>query len=149
VALTKALLPHIISKQIGHFEVVQLLSRENLELNSIKLCWHPSMHFMASLRPWAGRALQRSNHVTRFALDLFHDQRISVNACTADACTPNERIKAQATAWVLKNVRKKSFASIKFKKEEVYIGEKKLTGVFKRFFPTVFSLNSPESQTFR
>lgn len=138
IALTKALLPHFISRQKGHFGVVSsLVGKFGSPYRSSYAGAKHALHgFFDSLR---AENFKENIRVTMICPG-FIKTNVSINALTGDGTPLNEMDDAQnkgmspqACAKVIKN-------GIERNKEEILIGGKETYAVYlKRFFPTLFS----------
>lgn len=139
VALTKALLPHFIENQKGHFVVTtSIVGRIGTPLRSSYAASKHALHgFFDSLRA----------EVFKYNIDVtivcpgFVTTNISKNALTGDGSAQAKMDKATAGGINPDRFAKLMIKAIKNKKEEVHIaGAKEKLGVYaKRFYPKLLS----------
>jgi short-subunit dehydrogenase len=139
VALTKAILPHFIKNQNGHFVVTtSIVGKIGTPLRSSYAASKHALHgFFDSLRA--------EHHQDNIAVTLvcpgFVNTNVSKNALTGNG-TPQQKLDiATANGIAPERFAKLMASAIKNKKEEVYIaGAKEKLGVFaKRFYPKLLS----------
>jgi short-subunit dehydrogenase len=139
VALSKALLPHFIKNQLGHFVVTtSIVGKIGTPLRSSYAASKHALHgFFDSLRA--------EHYKDQIAVTLvcpgFVNTNISINALTGSG-TPQQKMDiATANGIDPERFAKLMVKAIKNKKEEVYIaGAKEKLGVFaKRFYPKLLS----------
>jgi short-subunit dehydrogenase len=139
VALSKALLPHFIKNQLGHFVVTtSIVGKIGTPLRSSYAASKHALHgFFDSLRA--------EHYKDQIAVTLvcpgFVNTNISINALTGSG-TPQQKMDiATANGIDPERFAKLMAKAIKNKKEEVYIaGAKEKLGVFaKRFYPKLLS----------
>ncbi|MDR7130657.1 short-subunit dehydrogenase [Algoriphagus sp. 4150] len=138
VALTKALLPHFISRKSGQFGVISsLVGKFGSPYRSSYAAAKHALHgFFESLR------LEHFNdHIAvTMICPGFIKTDVSKNALTADGSPLNEMDKAQENGMSAGACATEIFKALKHKKEEVYIGGKETMGIYlKRFLPTIFT----------
>lgn len=138
VALTKAILPHFIQNQQGHFGVVSsLVGKFGTPYRSAYAASKHALHgFFDTLR-----AEHFQDHITvTLICPGFIRTNVSINALTADGSPLNEMDEAQEKGMKPEDCAEEIFKAITRKKEEVLIGGKETYAVYlKRFFPTLFS----------
>ncbi len=138
IALTKALLPSMLTHQLGHIVVVtSLTGKFGSPLRSAYAASKHALHgFFDSLRAELGDSPVRIT----IACPGFVRTNISINALTGsgkpqgtmDDATGKGITPASAAYRILRAIRKG--------KEEVWFGGKEVLGVYvKRFFPAYFS----------
>lgn len=138
VALTKAILPHFIQNQQGHFGVVtSLVGKFGTPYRSAYAASKHALHgFFDTLR---AEHFQDQISVTLICPGFIRTQ-VSVNALTADGSPLNEMDEAQEKGMKPEDCAEEIFQAITRKKEEVLIGGKETYAVYlKRFFPSLFS----------
>ncbi|MFC3414389.1 SDR family oxidoreductase [Algoriphagus hitonicola] len=138
VALTKAILPHFIQNQSGHFGVVtSLVGKFGTHYRSAYAASKHALHgFFDTLR---AEHFQDRIGVTLICPGFIRTQ-VSVNALTADGTPLNEMDEAQEKGMKPEDCAEEIFKAITHKKEEVLIGGKEIYAVYlKRFFPKLFS----------
>ena len=137
VALTKALLPHFISKKAGHFVVItSLMGVFSSPLRSGYCGAKHALHgFFESLRA----EVYDSGIDITIVCPGFIATDISLNAVVGDGSkqgTMDEKTGAGMTAL---QCAKKLAKAVDRKKPEVYIGRTEIIAIYvKRFFPNLF-----------
>jgi short-subunit dehydrogenase len=138
VALTKAILPHFIDRQQGHFGVVtSLVGKFGSPYRSSYAGAKHALHgFFDTLRA--------EHHQDGISVTLicpgFIRTKVSINAVTGDGSPLGEMDQAQDQGMSPEACAKALFRAMKNKKEEVYIGGKETLAVYlKRFLPGLFS----------
>jgi len=140
VALTKALLPHFIKKNNGHFIITtSIVGKIGTPLRSSYSASKHALHgFFDSLRA----EVHQNNIKVTLACPGFVQTNVSINALTGDG-TPQQKMD-NATKKGLTGERfvKLLVKAVKNEKEEVYIGgfKEKLAVYIKRFFPKLLSV---------
>ncbi|MHA7128420.1 SDR family oxidoreductase [Algoriphagus namhaensis] len=138
VGLTKAVLPHFISRKVGTFVVISsLVGKFGTPYRSAYSASKHALHGFFD-------ALRAEQHTHNIQVTLicpgFIRTQVSVNALTGDGTPLQEMDDAQANGMSPEECANKIFKAIKGKKEEVLIGGKETYGVWvKRFFPGLFS----------
>jgi dehydrogenase/reductase SDR family member 7B len=138
VALTKAILPHFISRKTGHFAVVSsLVGKFGSPFRSSYAASKHALHgFFDTLR---AEHFQENIAVTMICPGFIRTN-VSINAITADGSTLGKMDEAQEKGMSPEDCAAEIFSAITRKKEEVNIGGKETLAVYvKRFFPGVFS----------
>ncbi|WP_297334892.1 SDR family oxidoreductase [Algoriphagus sp.] len=138
VALTKAILPHFIQNQSGHFGVVtSLVGKFGTPYRSAYAASKHALHgFFETLR---AEHFQDQIGVTLLCPGFIRTQ-ISIHALTADGTPLNQMDEAQEQGMSPENCADEIFKAITHNKEEVLIGGKEILAVYlKRFFPKLFS----------
>lgn len=138
VALTKALLPHFITRKTGQFAVItSLVGKFASPYRSSYAASKHALHgFFDTLR-----AEHHRDHilVTMICPGFIHTQ-VSINALTGDGKPLGQMDDAQAKGMSPEACAEEIFQAIVRKKQEVYIGGKETYAVYlKRFFPSLFS----------
>jgi len=138
VALTKALLPHFISRKTGQFGVISSLV--GIIGSPFRSSYAASKHALHGFFDTL-RAEHYKDHIAvTMICPGFIRTNVSVNAITADGSTLGEMDDAQANGMSPEACAKEIFSAMTRKKEEVYIGGKETLALYiKRFFPTVLS----------
>jgi dehydrogenase/reductase SDR family member 7B len=138
IALTKALLPHLIQNKKGHIAVVSsLVGKFGTPYRSSYAASKHALHgFFDSLRA--------EHHSDAIQVTMicpgFIKTNVSINALTGNGTPLNEMDNAQANGLSAEECARQIFNAINQGKEEVYIGGKETFGVYlKRFFPSLFS----------
>lgn len=138
VALTKAILPHFISRKTGQFAVVSsLVGKFGSPFRSSYAASKHALHgFFDTLRA----EHYQDNIAVTMICPGFIRTNVSVNAITADGSTLGKMDEAQEKGMSPEDCAAEIFSAIVAKKEEVYIGGKETFAVhLKRFFPGIFS----------
>ena len=138
VALTKALLPHFISRKSGQFGVISSLVGiiGSPYRSSYAASKHALHGFFDSLRA----EHYKDNIAVTMICPGFIRTNVSVNAITADGSSLGEMDDAQANGMSPQKCADEIFSAMIRKKEEVYIGGKETMALYvKRFFPTILS----------
>jgi short-subunit dehydrogenase len=138
VALTKAILPHFISRKMGQFAVVSsLVGKFGSPFRSSYAASKHALHgFFDTLR---AEHFQENITVT-IICPGFIRTNVSINAITADGSTLGKMDEAQEKGMTPQDCAAEIFSAITRKKEEVNIGGKETLAVYvKRFFPGIFS----------
>ncbi|WP_456378749.1 SDR family oxidoreductase, partial [Lutibacter sp.] len=120
IALTKALLPHFIEKNNGHFVVISsIVGKIGTPLRSSYSASKHALHgFFDSLR---AEVYQNNIHVT-LACPGFVQTNVSLNALTGDGTPQNKMNKATKNGLTSEKFVKLLLKAVKNKKQEVYIG---------------------------
>jgi len=138
IALTKALLPHLLNKG-GRFVVVtSLVGKFGTPLRSAYAASKHALHgFFESLRA----ELYDNNIRVTMVCPGFIKTNVSINALTEQGEAQNKMDLAQANGMLPAVFAQKMLKAVANDKEEVYIGGlREVAGVYvKRFFPTLFS----------
>lgn len=138
VALTKALLPHFITRNSGQFGVISsLVGKFGSPYRSSYAAAKHALHgFFESLRL---EHFEDNISVTMICPGFIKTD-VSKNALTADGTPLNEMDKAQENGMSAEDCAQGIFKALEHKKEEVYIGGKETLGIYlKRFVPTIFT----------
>lgn len=138
VALSKALLPHFIEQQAGHFVVVSsLVGKFGSPLRSTYAASKHALHgFFDSLRA----EHYRDNIRVTMVCPGFIRTQVSVNALTASGAPQSTMDDAQARGMRPEKCAQKIIRAVDRQREEVYIGRKEVLAVYaKRWVPGVFS----------
>ncbi len=140
VALTKALLPHFIQKNKGHFVVTtSIVGKVATPLRSSYSASKHALHgFFDSLRA----EVYQNNIKVTLACPGFVQTNVSLNALTGDGTPQNKMDKGTSSGLTSEAFAKKLLKAVKSEKQEVYIGGfKEKLGVYtKRFFPKLLSI---------
>lgn len=138
VALTKAVLPNMLTHQLGHIvTITSLTGKFGTPLRSAYAASKHALHgFFDSLRAELGNT---PIQVTLICPG-FVRTNVSVNALTADGSKQNKMDDATDHGMPPEVLAQKVLRAIEQGKEEVYFGGKEVLGVYlKRFFPGYFS----------
>jgi len=134
VALTKALLPHFIKNNGGHFvTVTSLMGRFGSPLRSGYCGAKHGLHgFFDVLR----MEHQSDNIYVTMVCPGFVQTAVALNALTGDGSAQQKNDLATGNGMPVAVFAKKMIRAIAQKKFEVYIGRKEIMGIYlKRFFP--------------
>ena len=139
VALTKALLPHFIEKNSGHFVVItSIVGKIGTPLRSSYAASKHALHgFFDSLRA----EVYQNNIKVTLACPGFVQTNVSLNALTADGTPQNKMDSATKNGLTPEVFAEKLLKAVRQEKEEVYIGgfKEKLAVYVKRLFPILLS----------
>ncbi|MGV8945408.1 MAG: SDR family oxidoreductase [Lutibacter sp.] len=139
VALTKALLPHFIEENNGHFVVISsVLGKIGTPLRSSYAASKHALHgFFDSLR---AEIFQHHIKIT-IVCPGFVQTNVSINALTADGTPQNKMDSATKNGLSSDVFAEKLLKAVHQEKQEVYIGgfKEKLAVYVKRFFPKLLS----------
>jgi short-subunit dehydrogenase len=139
VALTKALLPHFIEKNNGHFVVItSIVGKIGTPLRSSYAASKHALHgFFDSLRA----EVYQNNIKITLACPGFVQTNVSINALTANGTPQNKMDSATKNGLTPEVFAKKLLKAVRQEKQEVYIGgfKEKLAVYVKRFFPKLLS----------
>jgi len=138
VALTKALLPNMLTHQLGHIvTITSLTGKFGSPMRSAYAASKHALHgFFDSLRA------ELANTPIRVTLICpgFVRTNVSINALTGDGTKQNKMDDATDKGMQPEALAQKILRAIENGKEEVYFGGKEVLGVYiKRFFPAYFS----------
>jgi short-subunit dehydrogenase len=134
VALTKALLPHFIENNGGHFvSVTSLMGRFGSPLRSGYCGAKHGLHGFFDVL----RMEHQSDHIdVSLVCPGFVQTNVALNALTADGTTQQKNDLATGNGMPVAVFAHKMIRAIAQKKFEVYIGRKEIMGIYlKRFFP--------------
>ncbi|MEX0287816.1 MAG: SDR family oxidoreductase [Flavobacteriaceae bacterium] len=134
VALSKAILPHFISKAEGHYVVVtSLMGKFGSPLRSGYCAAKHALHgFFDVMR----MEHQKDGIDVTMICPGFVQTNIAVNALIADGSLKNTNDSATASGMPADVFAGKMMKAMVAKKYEAYIGRKEVKGVYlKRFFP--------------
>lgn len=134
VALSKALLPHFVKKQSGHFVVVTSLMGKFSSPYRSGYCGakHALHGFFDALR----MEHQKDGIDVTMICPGFVNTNVAKNALIGSGETQNSQDEATANGISPEICAHKMVTAIAKKKFEVYIGQKEVLGVYlKRFFP--------------
>lgn len=139
IALSKALLPHFIENNQGHFVVTtSIVGKIGTPMRSSYAASKHALHgFFDSLR---AEIHQHTIKVT-LACPGFVQTNVSINALTGDGSPQNKMDKATRNGLTPFTFTKHLLKAVEAQKEEVYIaGFKEKLGIYtKRFFPKLLS----------
>ncbi|MHA7844203.1 MAG: SDR family oxidoreductase [Winogradskyella sp.] len=134
VALSKALLPHFIERQTGHFvTVTSLMGKFSSPYRSAYCGAKHALHgFFDALR------LEHDKDYIKVTMICpgFVNTNVARNALTGDGSTQNDQDTATENGLDVNVFAKRMLKAIKKEKFEAYIGQKEVLGIYlKRFFP--------------
>jgi len=138
VALTKALLPNMLTHQLGHIvTITSLTGKFGTPLRSSYAASKHALHgFFDSLRAELGN----TPIFVTLICPGFIRTNVSVNALTADGSKQNKMDDATEHGMLPERLAQKILRAIEQGREEAYFGGKEVLGVYlKRFFPAWFS----------
>lgn len=133
VALTKALLPHFMTNQKGHFvTVTSLMGKFGSPYRSGYCGAKHALHgFFDVLR----MEHEKDGIAVTLICPGFVNTNVAKNALTADGSSQNEQDVATENGLPVNVFAKKMVRAIEQKKFEAYIAKKERIGVYLRFFP--------------
>jgi dehydrogenase/reductase SDR family member 7 len=134
VALSKAILPHFIANQSGHFvTVTSVMGKFGSPYRSGYCAAKHALHgFFDVLR----MEHQKDNIKVTLICPGFVQTNVAKNALIANGTTQNTEDTATKNGLPVAVFAKKMINAIESQKFEVYIGKKEILGVYlKRFFP--------------
>lgn len=137
VALTKALIPSMISNQSGHIVIISsLVGKFGTKFRSAYSASKHALHgYFDSLRSEIDPKIKIS-----IICPGFIKTNVTINALTADGTKQNTMDDAQANGMSADECAGQIIKAIKSGKEEAYIGGKeKYAVLLKRFLPGLFS----------
>jgi dehydrogenase/reductase SDR family protein 7B len=138
VALTKALLPHFISRKAGHFAVISSLV--GMFGSPYRSSYAASKHALHGFFDTLRAEHYQDNIAVTMICPGFIRTNVSVNAITADGTALGQMDDAQANGMSPEDCAEEIFSAMVRRKEEVYIGGKETFAIYiKRFVPSVFS----------
>lgn len=139
VALTKALLPHFIEKNSGHFVVItSIIGKIGTPLRSSYAASKHALHgFFDSLRA----EVHQNNIKVTLACPGFVQTNISINALTGNGTAQNKLDTATKNGLTPEMFTEKLLRAVRQEKQEVYIGgfKENLAVYVKRLFPKLLS----------
>jgi short-subunit dehydrogenase len=137
VALTKAVIPAMVSNQSGHIVIISsLVGKFGTKYRSAYSASKHALHgYFDSLRSEIDPKIKIS-----IICPGFIKTNVTINALTADGTMQNTMDDAQANGMSADECARQIIKAIKFEKEEVNIGGKeKYAVLLKRFLPGLFS----------
>jgi short-subunit dehydrogenase len=137
VALTKAVIPSMLSNKVGHIVIISsLVGKFGTKLRSAYSASKHALHgYFDSLRSEIDKKISIS-----IICPGFIKTNVTINALTADGTKQNTMDDAQANGMSANECALQIINAIKSGKEEVYIGGKeKYAVILKRFLPGLFS----------
>lgn len=137
VGLTKALLPHMLEKGLGHFVVVTSLT--GIFGTPYRSGYAASKHALHGFYDSMRAELEDSGIKVTIAAPGFVKTNVSVNAFTGDGSKLGSMDHAQANGLTADECALAIIKAIKKQKREVYIGRESYGAYAKRFFPGLFA----------
>ena len=137
VALTKAVIPSMLSNKVGHIVIISsLVGKFGTKLRSAYSASKHALHgYFDSLRSEIDKKISIS-----IICPGFIKTNVTINALTADGTKQNTMDDAQANGMSANECALQIINAIKSGKEEVYIGGKeKYAVILKRFLPGLLS----------
>ncbi|MEQ3664676.1 MULTISPECIES: SDR family oxidoreductase [unclassified Olleya] len=134
IALSKALLPHFIKNQSGHYAVVTSLMGKFSSPYRSGYCGakHALHGFFDAMR----MEHEKDNVKVTLICPGFVNTNIAKNALIGDGSLQNSQDKATENGLSITEFSTRMLKAIKQEKFEAYIGKKEILGVYlKRFFP--------------
>ncbi|MEL0643097.1 SDR family oxidoreductase [Olleya sp. Ti.3.14] len=134
IALSKALLPHFIKNQSGHYAVVtSLMGKFSSPYRSGYFGAKHALHgFFDAMR----MEHEKDNVKVTLICPGFVNTNIAKNALIGDGSLQNSQDKATENGLSITEFSTRMLKAIKQEKFEAYIGKKEILGVYlKRFFP--------------
>lgn len=134
IALTKALLPHFIKKQAGHFvTVTSLMGKFGSPYRS---GYSGAKHALHGYFDVLRMEHEKDGVSVTMVCPGFVQTKIAINALIADGNTQNTDDEATKNGLTIASFVKKMIQAIEKKKFEVYIGKREVMGIYlKRIFP--------------
>lgn len=138
IALTKALLPHFLSRKTGQFAVISSLV--GIIGSPYRSSYAASKHALHGFFDTLRAEHYKENIAVTMICPGFIRTNVSVNAITADGSALGQMDEAQANGMSPEDCAAEIYSAITRKKEEVYIGGKETMAIYlKRFLPSLFS----------
>ncbi|MGB6152851.1 MAG: SDR family oxidoreductase [Pricia sp.] len=134
VALSKAVLPHFMSRQTGHFVTISSLMGKFASPKRSGYCAakHALHGFFDALR----MEHTKDNIGVTMVCPGFVQTNVAKNSLLGDGSTRNEQSDSIANGIPVAVAAKKIIRAVECEKLEVYMGQKEVFGVYlKRFFP--------------
>lgn len=138
IALTKAVLPAMLTHQLGHIATITSLTGKfgTPYRSSYAASKHALHGFFDSLRAELGHTPIK----VTLLCPGFIKTNVSINALTGDGSQLGVMDDAQAKGMLPEVLAQKILRTLEAGKEEAYFGGKEVFGVYlKRFFPAYFS----------
>ncbi|MBU6342143.1 MAG: SDR family oxidoreductase [Bacteroidetes bacterium] len=138
VALTKALLPHMLTHQLGHIVTITSLTGKfgSPYRSSYAASKHALHGFFDSLRA----ELHDAHIYVTLVCPGFVRTNVSINALTGSGSALGTMDEATEKGMSPEYLARKILRAVELQKEEVYFGGKEVLAVYlKRFFPRYFS----------
>lgn len=134
IALSKALLPHFVKQQAGHFvTVTSLMGKFSSPYRSGYCGAKHALHgFFDALR------MEHEKDKIKVTLICpgFVNTNVAKNALTADGSQQNTQDQATENGLSVETFSKRMLKAVEAEKFEAYIGRKEVLGIYlKRFFP--------------
>lgn len=138
VAVTKAVLPHFLSRQTGHFVVMSSVTGKlGTPMRSAYAASKHALHgYFDSLRA----EVYDDNVKVTIICPGYVRTNVSINALTGDGSKNNSMNKTTAAGLTPEELASKALKAISREREEIYIGKKEILGIYiKRFFPRLLN----------
>jgi dehydrogenase/reductase SDR family protein 7B len=138
VAVTKAVLPHFLSRQTGHFVVISsVMGKLGTPMRSAYAASKHALHgFFDCLRA----EVYDDNVKVTIICPGYVQTNVSINALTGDGSKNNSMNKTTAAGLTPEDFANKALTAIARQREEIYIGKKEILGIYiKRFFPKLIN----------
>lgn len=134
IALTKAILPHFIQNQSGHFvTVTSLMGKFGSPYRSGYCAAKHALHGYFDVMRMEH---EKDGVVVTLVCPGFVQTNVAINALTADGSPQIKNSETTANGMTLSEFIPKMIRAIEQKKFEVYIGKKEVLGIYlKRFLP--------------
>ncbi|NAS30095.1 SDR family oxidoreductase [Flavobacteriaceae bacterium R38] len=134
VALTKALLPHFIENQAGHFvTVTSLMGKFGSPYRS---GYSGAKHALHGYFDVLRMEHEKDGVFVTMVCPGFVQTQIAINALTANGNTQNTNDEATKNGLTIASFTRKMIQAIEKRKFEVYIGKREVMGIYvKRIFP--------------
>ncbi len=136
IGLTKYLLPHFISRKMGHY--VNISSVTGIFGTPYRSAYAASKHALHGFFD----ALRAEHHKDDIKVTMICPGFIqtSLPLSSIRGATPNKPSIAKSRRRPVRWAARKIVAAIEKRKQEVYIGGKEVFGIYlKRFFPAIFT----------
>ncbi|WP_420387681.1 SDR family oxidoreductase [Roseivirga sp.] len=137
VGLTKAILPHMLSRGSGHFVVVTSLT--GIFGTPYRSGYAASKHALHGFFDSLRAELEDSGIKVTIAAPGFVKTNVSVNAFTGDGSSLGSMDDAQAHGLTPEACAKVIISAMSKEKREVYIGRESYGAYVKRFLPGLFA----------
>lgn len=138
VALTKALLPHLIEQKSGHIVVTSsVMGKLGTKYRSV---YAASKHALHGWFDCLRQEVYEHNIDVSLVCPGFVKTNVTINALTADGQKHNKMDEAQEKAMSPEEFARRLIPKLAKKKEEIYIGGMEILAVYlKRWAPTLLN----------
>ncbi len=138
VALTKALLPHFLSRKAGQFVVITSLV--GIIGSPMRSGYAASKHALHGFFDSFRAELVKDHIDVTLICPGYVTTGVSLNALTGNGTPQNSMDEATANGLSPVEAAKQMLTAIHNKKLEVYVGKKEVYAIYlKRFFPSIFA----------